>query len=313
MIDIRNVSRRYGSTWALRNVNLQIEQNSVVGLLGQNGAGKTTLLNVITGFLAPSEGRILIDGSDILLNAEIAKSKIGYLPEVPPLYDEMTAAEYLRFVAQLRGVRGKVSDHVNEILHLSGLWEMRNRLLGHLSKGYRQRAGLAGALCGDCEILVLDEPTSGLDPKQITETRQLIRLLAKNRIILFSSHMLPEVEQLCDRVIILHEGTVRLDSPIDSLCTESGIIRLKVTLGAPKDKALPVLQAMDGLRAVQELPAEAENASTFHMEFSETAQPEKQLFSLCCGHQLPILRLQRESNPLEQVFLNVITGERSQI
>ena len=169
LIEVQNVSKRYGSVEALRNVTLKAPQNGVLGLLGQNGAGKTTLLNIITGYLAPTSGRALIDGNDPLLEPEKAKRDLGYLPEHPPLYDEMTVEEYLGFVAALKQVKGRgIPAHVREIMQKTGLMEMRERLLGHLSKGYRQRVGLAQALCGDPDVLVLDEPTVGLDPKQIT-------------------------------------------------------------------------------------------------------------------------------------------------
>ena len=207
MIEIENVSRRYGSVQALKNVSLRVEKGSVLGLLGQNGAGKTTLLNVLTGYLAPTEGRVLIGGYDTLLQPAQARCQLGYLPEQPPLYDEMTVREYLRFAAELRGVEKRaMKAHVDEIVELTGLTDMRNRMIGHLSKGYRQRTGMAQALCGDPEVLVLDEPTVGLDPKQITEIRSLIRTLGKGRTIVFSSHILSEVQQLCSRVVILHEG-----------------------------------------------------------------------------------------------------------
>lgn len=171
MIDIQNVSRRYGSVQALKNVSLRVEKGSIVGLLGQNGAGKTTLLNILTGYLAPTEGRALIEGYDTLLEPAQARRHLGYLPEQPPLYDEMTVNEYLRFASALRGVhKHAIAAHVDEVMELTGLTEMRSRMLGHLSKGYRQRAGLAQALCGDPEVLVLDEPTVGLDPGRLPKS-----------------------------------------------------------------------------------------------------------------------------------------------
>ena len=216
VIDIQHVTKRYGSLYALRDVSLHVEKGSVLGLLGQNGAGKTTLINILTGYLAPTEGRALLAGHDALLEPEEARKHLGYLPEVPPLYDEMTVREYLRFAARLKGVEGRaVPAHVDEIMELCGLTQMQRRLLSHLSKGYRQRAGLAQALCGDPEILVLDEPTVGLDPKQITEIRALIRRLSREKTILFSSHILSEVQQLCDHVVILHQGQVKTAMALD--------------------------------------------------------------------------------------------------
>lgn len=172
LIEIENVSKRYGSVRALENVSLRMEGSGIMGLLGQNGAGKTTLINILTGYLAPTSGRALLGGHDPLMEPGEAKRHLGYLPEQPPLYDEMTVREYLRFVAALKGVAARaIPAHVDEVMELTGLTSMQSRLLGHLSKGFRQRAGMAQALCGDPDVLVLDEPTVGLDPRQITEIR----------------------------------------------------------------------------------------------------------------------------------------------
>ena len=248
MIDIQHVTKRYGSLYALRDVSLHVEKGSVLGLLGQNGAGKTTLINILTGYLAPTEGRALLDGHDALLEPEEARKHLGYLPEVPPLYDEMTVREYLRFAAQLKGVENRaVPAHVDEIMELCGLTQMQRRLLSHLSKGYRQRAGLAQALCGDPEILVLDEPTVGLDPKQITEIRSLIRRLSREKTILFSSHILSEVQQLCDQVVILHQGQVKTTLTLNEE-NDADAVSLLVTVGAAEKNIAPRLRELDGLR-----------------------------------------------------------------
>lgn len=193
MVEVQGVSKKYGGVEALRGVTLKAEQGRVLGLLGQNGAGKTTLLNIITGCLAPTAGRVLINGQDPLANPADAKRALGYMPEHPPLYDEMTVEEFLGFSAALKKVnRAKIPAHVREVMQNAGLTEVRTRLLGHLSKGYRQRAGLAQALCGNPEVLVLDEPTAGLDPKQITEIRALIRSLSKDRTISFPRTSCPK-------------------------------------------------------------------------------------------------------------------------
>jgi len=218
MIDIHHVSKRYGNVLALSDVTLHVPKGTVLGLLGQNGAGKTTLLNVLTGFLAASDGYVLINGFDPLLSPEEAKRHLGYLPEHPPLYDEMTVEEYLWFVSRLRGVsKPAVAKHVAEVMEKTGIADMRRRLLSHLSKGYRQRVGVAQALCGDPEVLILDEPTVGLDPKQITEIRELIRRLAKGRTIVFSSHTLSEVRQLCSHVVILNQGRIKMNMAMSSI------------------------------------------------------------------------------------------------
>lgn len=307
MIEVLGVSKRYGGVEALKGVTLTVPDGSVVGLLGQNGAGKTTLLNIITGYLAPTEGRVLIDGQDPLLSPESARRELGYLPEHPPLYDEMTVEEYLRFAAALKQVKPKaIPAHVTEIMRKTGLTEMRERLLGNLSKGYRQRAGLAQALCGDPAVLVLDEPTVGLDPKQITEIRALIRRLAAKRTILFSSHMLGEVRQLCDRVVILHRGEVRLDAPLGDTARQDGVTLQCIAQGSEK-RLVPAVCHLDGARDLRLQPAAEEGEVAFTVTFQGAAMPEKQLSTLLSALGAPILRLTRCEDDLEQVFLRAIS------
>ena len=307
MIEIRNVSRRYGSVRALNNVSISVPKGSVLGLLGQNGAGKTTLLNVITGYLAPTEGSVLINGCDTLLQPIEARSCVGYLPEQPPLYDEMTVREYLRFASELRGVeRRAVAAHTDEIMELTGLSEMRDRLLGHLSKGYRQRAGMAQALCGDPEVLVLDEPTVGLDPKQITEIRDLIRSLSHGRTIVFSSHILSEVQQLCSHVVILDHGEVKLDSGMDSM-HDAEQITLLCTAAASQSRILRRVRELDGVRRVEVQPSAHEDETTMLITFARQTEPERRLFALLASMNVPILHLSRSEDTLEQVFLKTIS------
>lgn len=306
VIAIENVSKRYGSVRALDGVSLKVEAGSVLGLLGQNGAGKTTLLNVLTGYLAPTEGRVLIDGHDVLLEPALAKRHLGYLPEHPPLYDEMTVQEYLRFAAELRGVTKRaIPGHVDEVMELTGLTAMRFRLLSHLSKGYRQRAGMAQALCGDPDVLVLDEPTVGLDPKQITEIRALIRTLGKGRTIVFSSHILSEVQQLCTQVVILDQGVVRLDSPMNQVNTGQEMTLL-VTVAAAEGRILSCLKSLEGVRRVQVQPTAQADQTTALITFFHQEEPERRLFGLMSSLSIPILHLSRCEDSLEQVFLNTI-------
>ena len=306
LIELENVSRRYGSVQALRNVSLRVEKGSVLGLLGQNGAGKTTLLNILTGYLAPTEGRALIGGYDTLLEPAQARRHLGYLPELPPLYDEMTVREYLRFAAELRGVEKRaIPAHVDEIMELTGLTEMRSRLVGHLSKGYRQRAGMAQALCGDPEVLVLDEPTVGLDPKQITEIRELIRKLSKGRTIVFSSHILSEVQQLCNHVVILDHGEVKLDTEMNAVHNPDEVTLL-CTLGAGESRILSRLHGLDGVKRVTAQPAAQPDQTTVLITFYKQPEPERRLFALLSSMNIPILHLSRSEDSLEQVFLRVI-------
>ena len=310
MIDIQHVTKRYGALYALRDVSLHVEKGSVLGLLGQNGAGKTTLINILTGYLAPTEGRALLAGHDALLEPEEARKHLGYLPEVPPLYDEMTVREYLRFAARLKGVESRaVPAHVDEIMELCGLTQMQRRLLSHLSKGYRQRAGLAQALCGDPEILVLDEPTVGLDPKQITEIRSLIRRLSREKTILFSSHILSEVQQLCDHVVILHQGQVKTAMALND-ADSTDAVSLLVTVGAAEKSIVPRLREMDGLRRLTVQPDSHPDRTTLTLAFSiGESEPERRLFALLSRLGVPLLHLSRQNGDLEQVFLQAIADE----
>ncbi len=309
MIQLSEVTKRYGSVQALKGVSLRARKGEILGLLGQNGAGKTTLLNVLTGFLAPTSGSALIDGHDALLEPQEARRRLGYLPEHPPLYDEMTVKEYLSFAAQLKGVQRRgIAAHVDEVMELTGLAEMRNRLLGHLSKGYRQRAGFAQAICGDPDVLVLDEPTVGLDPKQITEIRQLIRSLAKGRTIVFSSHILTEVQQLCDHVVILHQGLVRLDMPMDQIGqSKSAVVKLRST--APSAQLLTKLRQLDGVTSAVLQSSRNQQTTEVLLTFADVSEPERRLSALMSGVGWPILHLSRQGENLEQVFLNAIAGE----
>lgn len=307
MIEIRGLSRRYGSVNALSDVSLTVEKGSVLGLLGQNGAGKTTLLNIVTGYLAPTEGNVLIDGFDPLLQPAQAKRRLGYLPEQPPLYDEMTVREYLSFAASLKGVeRRAVPAHVEEIMALTGLSEVRSRLVGHLSKGYRQRAGMAQALCGDPDVLVLDEPTVGLDPKQITEIRALIRALGSGRTIVFSSHILSEVQQLCTHVVILDRGRVKLQSALSGTQNPDETILL-CTLAAAESRVVSRLRELDGVKRVTVQPGSQPDQTTVVIAFRGQGEPERRLFALLSALSIPILHLSRCENSLEQVFLNAIS------
>ncbi|NLO86443.1 MAG: ABC transporter ATP-binding protein [Clostridiales bacterium] len=307
MIDIVNVTKHYGSIQALRDVSFHAPRGSILGLLGQNGAGKTTLLNIITGYLAPSSGHVLLGGYDPLMQPAMAKRHLGYLPEHPPLYDEMTVCEYLSFVAELRGVKKHaISAHVSEIMELTGLLDMRSRLLSNLSKGYRQRAGIAQTLCGDPDVLVLDEPTVGLDPKQITEIRNLIKTLSKDRTIIFSSHILSEIQQLCNHVVILHNGSVKLDVPMSDVY-DSREMTLLCTLGTAQTQIAQKLRELEGIRRVTPQSSARPNESAYTLTFYDEPDPERKLFALLSGLDIPILHLSRCEDTLEQVFLRVVS------
>ena len=307
MITLTGVTKRYGEKLAVDRLSFTAEKGQVLGLLGQNGAGKTTALNILTGCLAPTSGTVTIGGYDLLAQPRMAKRQLGYLPDVPPLYDEMTVRAALRFACELKMVvPADIPAHVNEIADRTGLRDVLGRRVGNLSRGYRQRVGLAQALCGEPEALVLDEPTAGLDPRQTAEFRHTLRELAQGRTVIFSSHILSEVQALCDRVIILHHGRIVCDSDLKGL-QSTGALRLDARGG--EKKLLPAVKALDGVKAVSLLPAPEAGAVSLRLEYDPEKPVREALFRLLAGLDAPILRLQEAENSLEEVFLRVTAGD----
>lgn len=316
LIQLEGVTKKYGPLTALQGVSFHVEKNETIGLLGRNGAGKTTLLNLITGYLPPTAGKIRIGGKDLEEDPAACKRMIGYLPERPPLYDEMTVTGYLRFVCELREVKKQaIRPHVEEIISLCGLTEVASRLLGHLSRGYRQRAGIAQALCGAPELLILDEPTVGLDPKQTVEIRELIRALSREHTVVFSSHILSEVQQACTRVLILDEG--RLVTDYDARKPQSEVITLRLSV-AGEEKAvlnrLSRLEPFTGAAAVPDpegrsaVPVAAEVRVTLPRG-SDTGAALDRAFRALAESGLPVRMMREEREDLEAVFLRAISRE----
>ncbi len=305
MIELEHVTKIYGSIPALRDVSFHVPKGQTVGLLGRNGAGKTTALNLMTGYFPPTEGVVRIAGKNMLANPRACKRMIGYLPEKPPLYDEMTVEDYLAFVCELREVVRKANKaHVEEIMELCALKEMRQRLIGHLSKGYRQRVGIAQALCGSPEILILDEPTVGLDPKQTVEMRELIRRLGEDHTVLFSSHILSEVQQLCSRVIILNEG--RMVQSIDLAEEKKDILKLRLRAAAKKETLLNALKGLKCVMSAETVKSPEEGTAEVVMECrpaDELGRATDQVFRLLAEMNAPIRLMQEERDTLEEIFL----------
>ncbi|MCL2866577.1 MAG: ABC transporter ATP-binding protein [Clostridia bacterium] len=308
---LTGITKRYGALYALRDFTLSADKRQIVGLLGQNGAGKTTTLNILTGYMPADAGTVMVGGYDMQKQPRDAKRLIGYLPERPPLYDEMTVKCYLRFVCELKEIkRHSIAAHTDEIAEKTGLKQVINRRISTLSKGYRQRLGIAQSLCGAPEILVLDEPTIGLDPRQVTEMRGLIRELGKTCTIIFSSHILSEVQQLCSRIIILHEGRKVFDEGSDAFGDFGGLTRLRAVIQKPASVLLPAIRSLDCVCRTETVSAFGDKTELILSVRSRNA-PERALFTLLAGLDAPILALSPVRDALEEIFLNVTSGETS--
>ncbi len=301
MVVFENVSKRYGVHKALDAVNFTVKKGQVLGLLGQNGAGKTTAMNIMTGCLAPTKGRVLLGGYDVLFQPKQAKRMMGYLPETAPLYDEMTVKSYLRFACELKEVEKKhIPSHVEMVAEKTGLKDVLDRKIGNLSKGYRQRAGVAQALCGTPDVIILDEPTAGLDPRQASEMRQLIRSLQGEHTVIFSSHILSEVQQVCDRVLILHHGKVLCDSELSALKHREN--KLRAVIAGGEGTLLPALRTLEKVSRVDVIRG-GEAGTTQVVLTVEKEGAERELFTLLSAMQAPLLRLQPVEDSLEDIFL----------
>lgn len=311
MISLSGVTKRYGAATAVQDLSFTVSSGETLGLLGQNGAGKTTTLNIITGYLAPTSGDVRVGDYDLLTQPRQAKRLIGYLPEQPPLYDEMTVESYLRFVCRLRlVVEADIARHVRDIAAQTNLSDVLGRRVGNLSKGYRQRVGLAQALCGEPEVLVLDEPTVGLDPRQTAEFRDTLKKLSGGRTVIFSSHILSEVQALCDRVIILHHGRVACDQRLGDMGRGAGT-RLQAAICGDMETLLPALRSLSSVARVTRLPAREAGVAEVLIEGKPGAVPQKELFTLLCGLQMPLMRLTPAADTLEDVFLRCTADDQA--
>lgn len=311
MITLSGVTKRYGAATAVQDLSFTVNSGETLGLLGQNGAGKTTTLNIITGYLAPTSGDVRVGDYDLLTQPRQAKRLIGYLPEQPPLYDEMTVESYLRFVCRLRlVVEADIARHVRDIAAQTNLSDVLGRRVGNLSKGYRQRVGLAQALCGEPEVLVLDEPTVGLDPRQTAEFRDTLKKLSGGRTVIFSSHILSEVQALCDRVIILHHGRVVCDQRLGDMSRGAGT-RLQAAICGDMETLLPALRSLSSVARVTRLPAREAGVAEVLIEGKPGAVPQKELFTLLCGLQMPLMRLTPAADTLEDVFLRCTADDQA--
>ncbi len=305
MIEIHDLVKRYGTQTAVDHLNLTVEPGQVCGLLGLNGAGKTTTMNMITGYLAPTEGQITVNGHDILEEAEEAKRCIGYLPDQPPLYTDMTVSEYLNFCAELKQLPKKErAEYIQKAVELTELQEVSGRLIRNLSKGYRQRVGLAQAILGLPDIIILDEPTDGLDPRQINEMLALIRKLGEAHTVILSSHKLSEVQLACDRIVILHQGRVIADGRPEELEQQlNAAATLTLTALADRAQVESILSGIDGISNVT-LSGE-DGQVTAQLEYTPSNDPRQAIFFAFADARLPLIELKTTTASLEQVFLSL--------
>lgn len=291
MIEFKNVSKNYGKKRCIKNISFKINKGEIVGLLGLNGAGKSTIMNMLTGYIYPTSGEILIDGINIVDNREQASKKIGYLPEVPPLYADMTVYETLKFVCDIKDVKDK-KENIDEVLKRTGLCDVKNNMIRRLSKGYKQRVGLAVAMIGQVEMLILDEPTAGLDPKQITEIRELVKEIGKDKTVLVSSHILSEISLLCNRVIVIKDGEIVADGDPQALSNMRSNRIVLQTLG----DAGEIIKDIDGITSM------SYDGTNYIIDTKKDVRCE--LFYKLAEAKCPILRL--EYNDLENTFLSII-------
>ncbi|PWL92356.1 MAG: ABC transporter [Clostridiales bacterium] len=303
MIEIRNLVKRYGDHVAVDHLNLALEEGKVYGFLGPNGAGKSTTMNIMTGYLSATEGDVVVNGHSILDEPEEAKACIGYLPELPPLYQDMTVTEYLAFCAELKRVPPEErTAQLQKVVHMTRLEAVAGRLIANLSKGYRQRVGLAQAILGFPPILILDEPTVGLDPKQIIEIRGLISDLAREHTVVLSSHILSEIQAVCDQIIIIHHGKLLANDTPDRLEESLGGSQLHLTVRGDRETVEALLTGVPGVTVTQ---AEQEGDCTYAAVEMGKEDPRERLFYACAERRLPILDMHQDETSLEQVFLRL--------
>lgn len=310
MIQIKNLTKKYGNFVAVDNLTFEINNGEIIGLLGQNGAGKTTTMNMITGFIEPTEGNILIDGEDILKNGKNIRKKIGYMPENTPLYKDLTVKEFVKFMAELKYVsKSEIKKEVEEILKKVGIIDVKNKLIKNLSRGYKQRVSLAGALIGNPEILILDEPTVGLDPKQIVEIRELIKELGKSRTVILSSHILSEVSQICEKVIIINKGKlVTIDSP-SNLEKNVTITNSIIVTVEDKDNNMKNLENKYDEILKVELQKDNEDGTKQYLIIPNVnIDLRKRLFEILPKENIIIFELKKYEASLEDAFIKLINN-----
>ena len=312
MIEVKDLVKKYGSHLAVDHLSFTLESGKIYGFLGPNGAGKSTTMNIMTGYLGATQGSVLIDGHDILKEPEEAKKQIGYLPELPPLYMDMTVQEYLEFAAELKKLpKEKRESDISEVMKLTRLQDVSDRLIKNLSKGYKQRVGLAQAILGFPEIIILDEPTVGLDPKQIIEIRELIRTLSKKHTVILSSHILAEVREVCDYILIISKGKlVASDTPENLELLRNGASSLELEVKAAPETARAILSTIDDINTM-EMHIENENLTRIKLETKNGADIREAVFYAFAEEKCPLLEMKTAKASLEDIFMELTQKEES--
>lgn len=310
MIEVKHLTKRYGSHPAVNDISFTVQDGEILGFLGPNGAGKSTTMNMLTGYISSSSGEVLINGVDILDNPIQAKRNIGYLPELPPLYQDMTVMGYLNFVYDLKKCKLSRKAHLQEICNLCKIEDVKDRIIKRLSKGYRQRVGVAQALVGNPPILILDEPTVGLDPKQMTEIRSLVKRLGKRHTVILSSHILSEIQAVCDRVIIINKGTLVADDSIERLTQSlSEDHRLIVRLDGEREEVLQAIRSITEVASVRADMQKEQDWYDYEIEPKGSVDLRPAINAMAQQHKWNIYQMTNGTMTLEDVFLKVTMGE----
>ena len=309
MIEVRDLTHYYGPTPAVENVNFNVRRGEILGFLGPNGAGKTTTMRILTGYMPPTRGSVTLDGYDVVEKSLEVRKRVGYLPESVPLHTEMTVTNYLKYMGTLRRMNGRqIRRRIEDVIDVCRLGDYRKTLIGKLSKGFRQRVGIAQAILHEPEVLVLDEPTIGIDPIQVVETRGLIQDLGREQTVVLSSHILPEVSMICERVLIIHEGhIVAADTPNNLAQHLRGVEQLEVEIGGPPAEVLPVLRSVEGVTEVTHHPRPGINA--YRIKFHEGLDIRDDISRTVISHDWSLLSMQVNSMSLEEIFLRLTTSE----
>ena len=310
MIEVKNITKKYGSTTAVDNISFQIQEGEIVGLLGPNGAGKSTTMNMITGYIEPTEGQIIIEGYDISKKTKKAKEQIGYMPEGVPLYSELTVKEFVNYMAELKKVNRIVrKEKVSKIIEQTGLKNVENKLIRNLSRGYKQRVSMAGSLVGEPKVLILDEPTVGLDPKQITEIRQLIKELGKEHTVILSSHILSEISQICSKVIIINKGKiVAIDTPENLEKKVSNNNNIYVTVEDTENKIETIKEKISEIKEIKLIKENEDKTKQYVIKAENDKDLRKIIFKEFAKENITIFEMKQADTTLEDAFMKLIEG-----